>query len=110
MTSPKEIYNELFSSEVKIEEHMKNNTIIIVHCEFSSYRAPQTYNLIRKTDRKINEKRYPMICYPELYILENGYKEFFQTYPVSDRLKVKYFSIKYKWHQIADYEFASNIS
>jgi hypothetical protein len=84
MSSPNQVYKEFFSTENKIETHMKRRTMIILHCEFSTLRAPQTYNLIRKTDRKMNEKRYPMICYPELYLLENGYKEFYQNYPVSE--------------------------
>ena len=62
---------------------MKKDTIIILHWEFSSHRGPQVYNLIRKTDRKINESKYPLICFPELYLLENGYKEFYENYPVS---------------------------
>lgn len=82
MTTPGQIYNEFFSSSRKIEKNMEKDLAIILHCEFSSYRAPQTYNLIRKTDRKINEEKYPKICYPELYLLENGYKEFFEHYPV----------------------------
>lgn len=83
MTSPSQIYHEFFSSPSKIEHHMKKDSVIILHCEFSTHRAPQTYNLIRRTDRKINECKYPLICYPELYLLENGYKEFYENYPVS---------------------------
>lgn len=83
MSSPSQIYHEFFSSEDKIETHMRKNSIIVLHCEFSTHRGPQTYNLIRKTDRKINEQRYPQLCYPELYLLEHGYKEFYHEYPVS---------------------------
>lgn len=86
INSPTEIYREFFSSEKNIEHHMTEDSVIILHCEFSSHRAPQTYNLIRKTDRKINEGRYPLICYPELYLLENGYKEFYDNYPVSQQM------------------------
>ena len=86
MTSPQQIYSEFFRSEKQIESHMAKDSMIILHCEFSSYRAPMTYNLIRKTDRKLNEGKYPMIWYPELYLLENGYKEFYENYPVGKSL------------------------
>ena len=83
MTSPNEIYREFFETQDKIVHHMRRDTIIVLHWEFSSHRGPQVYNLIRKTDRKINESKYPLISYPELYLLENGYKEFYENYPVS---------------------------
>ena len=84
MSSPSQIYKEFFSSKAQIETHMKQKTIIVLHCEFSKHRGQKTYNLVRGTDRKMNEKRYPMVCYPELYLLENGYSEFYSHYPVSE--------------------------
>ena len=82
LNSPTQVYKEFFSSPERIQYLMEKDSIIILHCEFSSFRAPQTYNLIRRTDREINECKYPLICYPELYLLENGYKDFYENYPV----------------------------
>ena len=40
-------------------------------------------NLMRETDRKINDDRYPSLIYPEIYLLEHGYRNFYKAYPVS---------------------------
>ncbi|XP_034015326.1 M-phase inducer phosphatase 2 isoform X2 [Thalassophryne amazonica] len=52
--------------------------VIIFHCEFSSERGPRMCRFVRERDRAIND--YPRLCYPELYILKGGYKEFFPHY------------------------------
>jgi M-phase inducer tyrosine phosphatase len=36
---------------------------------------------MRQLDRKANGDHYPRLSYPELYILEGGYSEFFKDYP-----------------------------
>ena len=46
--------------------------VIIFHCEFSSERGPSMLRHLRQIDRQKN--RYPKLDYPELYLLENGYK------------------------------------
>jgi len=51
---------------------------LVYHCEFSSHRAPKAYNKIRSLDRKRNEYQYPKLFYPEMYLLEGGYKEFWK--------------------------------
>ncbi|GBM34554.1 M-phase inducer phosphatase [Araneus ventricosus] len=56
------------------------NTIIIFHCEFSSERAPNLCRFLRKKDREMNQGSYPRLNYPELYILEGGYKAFYQDH------------------------------
>ncbi|XP_040294185.1 M-phase inducer phosphatase 3-like [Bufo bufo] len=52
--------------------------LVIFHCEFSSERAPKLCRTLRNLDRKAN--LYPHLCYPELYLLKGGYKEFYETY------------------------------
>jgi rhodanese-related sulfurtransferase len=54
--------------------------IIIFHCEFSSERAPKMLRFLRETDRKVNSECYPSLCYPEIYLLEGGYKAFYGDY------------------------------
>lgn len=52
--------------------------IIIFHCEFSSERGPRLMRLLREKDRQIN--KYPQLLYPELYLLEGGYREFYRKF------------------------------
>ncbi|XP_018606206.2 cell division cycle 25 homolog d isoform X1 [Scleropages formosus] len=53
--------------------------LIVFHCEFSSQRGPQLCRYLRKLDRSLNV--YPQLFYPELYILEGGYREFYSHFP-----------------------------
>lgn len=54
--------------------------VIIFHCEFSSERGPRMCRFVRERDRAMNE--YPILHYPELYILKDGYKDFFRHFKV----------------------------
>ncbi|KAL1493447.1 hypothetical protein ABEB36_011498 [Hypothenemus hampei] len=54
--------------------------ILIFHCEFSSERGPNLCRYLRQEDRKRNAHLYPFLCFPEVYILEGGYKKFFEEY------------------------------
>uniref|UniRef100_A0A1A9WB74 protein-tyrosine-phosphatase n=1 Tax=Glossina brevipalpis TaxID=37001 RepID=A0A1A9WB74_9MUSC len=54
--------------------------IIIFHCEFSSERGPKLSRFLRNHDRTRNTNSYPALDYPEVYLLHNGYKEFFENY------------------------------
>ena len=49
--------------------------VIVFHCEFSSERAPAMLRFLRKHDRAKNA--YPSLDFPELYLLKDGYKNFF---------------------------------
>ena len=55
---------------------------VIFHCEFSSYRAPRMALHVRKNDRLVNANAYPNLLFPEMYILEGGYKEFYAKAPL----------------------------
>ncbi|XP_071542341.1 M-phase inducer phosphatase-like isoform X2 [Panulirus ornatus] len=55
--------------------------ILIFHCEFSAERGPKTQRLLREMDRAINKEHYPALHFPEMYLLEGGYKAFFEKYP-----------------------------
>ena len=37
---------------------------------------------IRERDRLLNQDKYPHLYYPEIYLIEGGYKEFFQNHDV----------------------------
>ncbi|KAM4033369.1 uncharacterized protein ACNLHF_020330 isoform 2-T2 [Anomaloglossus baeobatrachus] len=71
--------------EDQISEHLlqspcfaSGRRVVIFHCEFSSERAPKLCRSLRNLDRKAN--RYPHLYYPELYLLQGGYKEFYETF------------------------------
>ena len=38
---------------------------------------------IRERDRLLNSDNYPRLHYPEIYLLEGGYKNFFENHNVS---------------------------
>jgi hypothetical protein len=69
--------------------------VFVFHCEYSQERGPRLLNvrcpatvtvpephhflqLLREMDRRFN--LYPTLSYPQLYILDEGYKFFFETH------------------------------
>ena len=70
------------ASQYQSKESHKR-TIIIFHCEFSSERGPGLSRFLRSKDREGNTNCYPYLNYPELYLLEGGYKAFFHEFKVS---------------------------
>lgn len=78
----------LYTNDEIIEEFLKKpivptnkdkRIVIIFHCEFSSERGPKLSRFLRKQDRQANKDCYPNLYYPELYLLDGGYKSFFET-------------------------------
>lgn len=72
-----QVYDAFFRQKIESKDSNKRN-IFIFHCEFSSERAPSLLRFFRSEDRSINEKNYPNLHYPEIYLLEGGYKAFFE--------------------------------
>ena len=56
--------------------------VLIFHCEFSSERGPKMSRFLRGQDRELNKDSYPRLNYPEIYILEGGYKAFYEKHQV----------------------------
>lgn len=54
-----------------------DKTLLVFHCEYSAHRAPIMAKFLRHKDRACNAHRYPMLTYPEVYILDGGYSSFF---------------------------------
>uniref|UniRef100_A0A1I8ISZ8 M-phase inducer phosphatase n=1 Tax=Macrostomum lignano TaxID=282301 RepID=A0A1I8ISZ8_9PLAT len=46
--------------------------VLIFHCEFSSERAPKLARFLRQTDRECNAENYPILHFPEVYLLKDG--------------------------------------
>ncbi|KAF2885695.1 hypothetical protein ILUMI_20468 [Ignelater luminosus] len=59
----------------------RRRQILVFHCEFSSERGPNLYRFLRNLDRIRNKDVYPALHYPEIYLLEGGYKSFYEQYP-----------------------------
>ena len=56
----------------KIEKFdVEKRRIAIFHCEFSSERGPNMYQVFRKLDRKRNT--YPKLDWPEIYLLKGSF-------------------------------------
>lgn len=79
----------IYTRDGVMEQYLKNprktqdpdkRFIIIFHCEFSSERGPSLYRFLRAEDRKSNKECYPCLYYPEMYLLEGGYKAFFENH------------------------------
>lgn len=66
--------NELFNKPVS------SSTLLILHCEYSVHRAPLTAKFIRNHDRNVNAANYPRLTFPEMYILDGGYSNFFEKH------------------------------
>eukprot|EP00824_Muranothrix_gubernata_P024495 TRINITY_DN722_c2_g1_i1.p1 TRINITY_DN722_c2_g1~~TRINITY_DN722_c2_g1_i1.p1 ORF type:complete len:514 (-),score=68.56 TRINITY_DN722_c2_g1_i1:111-1544(-) len=56
-------------------------TAIILHCEFSSERGPKLARYLRALDRELHAEMYPQLFYPEVYILEKGYHQYYLDFP-----------------------------
>ncbi|KAI2640781.1 Rhodanese-like protein [Hypomontagnella submonticulosa] len=67
---------ELLAKQL-FENPMDGKTLLIFHCEYSACRAPMMARHIRASDRNANAECYPKLTYPEVYILDGGYSEFF---------------------------------
>ncbi|XP_003384718.1 PREDICTED: M-phase inducer phosphatase-like [Amphimedon queenslandica] len=65
----------------KSSSESEERNIIVFHCEFSSKRAPEMSRFMRKVDRERNGMEFPKLYYPELYLIEGGYKNFYATHP-----------------------------
>jgi M-phase inducer tyrosine phosphatase len=52
------------------------NAVVIFHCEFSHNRGPQLAGIFREIDRDMNKYSYPDLHYPDVYVLDGGYRQF----------------------------------
>lgn len=78
ISDPKTISSLFFSEE--LNESISTKTLVIFYCEFSIKRSFEMIRYLRELDRKHNRDNYPHLCYPEIYILKDGYRRFHELY------------------------------
>jgi hypothetical protein len=76
----KEKLVEVFLEKRNEMAHQNKRVVVIFHCEFSSERGPSMLRFLRNQDRALNRDFYPKLFYPELYLLEGGYKAFYESH------------------------------
>lgn len=79
LNDPKEMEALFFKDKATVEQLM--NKVIVFHCEFSQKRGPAMYQALREIDRRLHMEHYPRLFYPEIYVLEGGYKLFYEQQP-----------------------------
>ncbi|KFD52722.1 hypothetical protein M514_06378 [Trichuris suis] len=60
--------------ELRLSE---SREIVIFYCEYSQERGPRMSRYLRAMDRRMNVANYPKLHYPEIYLLDGGYKNFY---------------------------------
>ncbi|OBA22713.1 Rhodanese-like protein [Metschnikowia bicuspidata var. bicuspidata NRRL YB-4993] len=76
--SLQQILEEQFLSEASTQSSCRK--LLIFHCEYSVLRGPTLATHLRKADRHLNAHRYPYLHYPDIVILDRGYKGFFDKF------------------------------
>lgn len=54
------------------------NSVFVFHCEFSHNRGPQLAGIFREIDRAKNSTVYPNLFYPNVFVLDGGYRQIFR--------------------------------
>ncbi|KAF6769982.1 hypothetical protein AHF37_11608, partial [Paragonimus kellicotti] len=67
--------------DVPTNKPRASRTTFVLHCEFSSHRAPTLFTLLRNHDRLLHLTCYPALRYPNVYILRGGYAAFYRHHP-----------------------------
>ncbi|MFH4975989.1 hypothetical protein AB6A40_002698 [Gnathostoma spinigerum] len=72
------LIQEYFFPEYRPEFERIRKRIPIFYCEYSQKRGPSMAHALREFDRKRNEANYPDVDYKEIYVLDRGYKFFYE--------------------------------
>ncbi|XP_052090304.1 M-phase inducer phosphatase-like [Mytilus californianus] len=64
-----------------LRQPTEDKQVVIFHCEFSSERGPKMLRFLRSKDRELNKENFPSLNFPEIYLLDGGYKAFFNEQP-----------------------------
>lgn len=62
-------------------KYKDTDCVIVIHCEYSTKRGPCIYNWFINYDSTLNSANYPKRCFPHIYLLTGGYKQFYSQFP-----------------------------
>ncbi len=82
----KEQLNNLYFD---LRKNQSENMVVVLHCEYSKHRAPKVWKFFRELDR--NNNVYPKLSFPNLFVLDGGYRNFHQEF--SSRCENGYISM-----------------
>ncbi|ETV95570.1 hypothetical protein, variant [Aphanomyces invadans] len=74
---PQDVEAEFFHPKAYLTS---KRTALILFCEYSAQRAPKMARHIRNLDRRLHADKYPTLHYPELYVIDGGYKHCFESH------------------------------
>lgn len=88
VTTITELEDVFFNKETldltPLEFTNRQRKLVIFHCEFSSMRGPLRASQLRDLDRQHSgNDNYPNLYYPDVLILQGGYKLYFDSLPVA---------------------------
>ncbi|EFO96892.1 CRE-CDC-25.3 protein [Caenorhabditis remanei] len=69
------------------EGNKKLDVVPIFYCEYSQKRGPQMADTLRSMDRLLHPEMYPSCMYEEIYVLEGGYRNFYDHSVKVDNMK-----------------------
>ena len=72
-------FTDAILEKTPLEFNKKERTLLIFHCEFSSHRGPMKADQLRYFDRSICGDFYPNLYYPDMVVLEGGYKDYYES-------------------------------
>ncbi|AMD20863.1 HDR121Cp [Eremothecium sinecaudum] len=100
ISSRGDLENEfIHKKEDKCTSEAGKPPLLVFHCEFSSYRGPIMASHLRNCDRMLNHDNYPLLHYPDILVLEGGFKTFFDMFP--ERCNGHYVGMKsHKSHEV----------
>lgn len=73
--------------QLDLEQHFaqppspRHKRLLVFHCEYSQFRGPTLAAHLRNVDRLRNAHRYPALDFPDIVVLDGGYKSFFDKHP-----------------------------
>lgn len=84
-----DLYNEIFCG-TKTNFYVMHTCIIICILIFLliyTFLNSRCRN-VRKADRDLNKDSYPFLNFPEIYVMHNGFKDFYETHQVNSVVKL----------------------
>ncbi|PIO62511.1 rhodanese-like protein [Teladorsagia circumcincta] len=71
---------EVFYPSNSLHRAEIHSRIPIFYCEYSQKRGPSMAQTLRSVDRQRNVDVYPKVDFPEIYVVDKGYRNFFETF------------------------------